>query len=159
MIEEQVRTELVTTKTSASVAKSFMKLFPALFRDIRTPMTIQDRRWKILAETLASFYVQNLHARVQRHVSKIKAKKSNQVSCGKCFWFQQRKEAGDDEVDIGKERYGICTNPVERSQVLAFNPYKCSTKEERNEKAKAYPIWRATSQTCRSSKRQTDVKI
>jgi len=154
---QEIREDLSESRTGVAVRRNLLRLVPGLYRIATGPLTRQDKRWKHLMAEIAIFYVETMKARVERQVGRVRAKKTNKVSCGKCFWFRFRQDSEGKQMK--GDRFGYCTNPVEKSQVLAFNPYKAETKEERTEMAKAMPVWRATSQTCRSAKKDTDVKI
>jgi len=154
---QEVKDALFGSKTGIAVKKNLLKLVPGLYRIVNSPLGARDKRWHHLMGEIAIFYVETMKARVERQVGRVRAKKTNKVSCGKCFWFKFREDANGKPLK--GDRFGYCVNPVERSQVLAFNPYKVESKEERTEMARSMPIWRATSQTCRSAKKDTDVKI
>lgn len=148
---------LVDARTILTVKKQLKKLIPELYAISREPLRQTDPRWEMLLGTIATAYVDTLKFRVAKKVGNVKEKRRNQVTCAKCFWWKQPL-GPDGEVDRSKN-FGQCTNPKQNSEMLAFNPYKIATKEEREEAVRAKPVFSRRGQHCKYAKRKTDLRL
>lgn len=129
-----------------------------MFAISRQPLTQRDSRWEMFLTSIAQAYVDTLAFRVTKKVGKIKEKRRNQITCAKCFWWQ-REIGADGLPDPTKRNFGKCTNPRQCGEVLAFNPYKLDTKEEREMAVATKPIFTRLGQTCKYAKRKTDLRL